>query len=55
MYVCMYVCMYVLKKVNVSRGGGSFCLPRSNNGASSVYHPTYRLRAVPVLAAKLSD
>ena len=44
-----------VEEVDVSRGGGSFCLPRSNNGASSVYHPTCRLRVVPILAAKLSD
>ena len=41
--------------VDVSRGGGSFRSPRSNYGTSSVYHPTLRLWAVPVLTAKLSD
>ena len=48
------VAVSALEKVGVSRGGGSFRLPRSNNGASSVYHPTCRLRAVPILAVKLS-
>ena len=49
------VAVSAVEKVDVSRGGGSFRLPRSNNGTSSVYHPTYCLRAVPILAAKLSD
>ena len=44
-----------VEKVDVSRGGGTFRLPRSNNGTSSVYHPTCYLRAVPTLAVKLSD
>ena len=42
-------------EVNVSGGGGSFRLPWSNCGTSSVYHATLRLCAVPVLAAKLSN
>ena len=44
-----------VEKVDARRGGWSFHLPRSNNGTSSVYHPTCHLRTVPVLAAKLSD
>ena len=49
------VVVNAVEKVDVRRGGWSFRLPRSNNGTSSVYHPTCRLRAVPILAAKLSD
>ena len=44
-----------VEKDDLSRGGGSFRLPRNNNGATNVYHPTCRVRAVPKLAAKLSD
>ena len=51
----MGVAVSAVEKVNVSRGGGSFRLPRSNNGTRSVYHPTCCLRAVPILAAKFSD
>ena len=36
-----------VEKVDVSRGDKTFCLPRNNNGTSSVYHPTCYLRAVP--------
>ena len=43
------------EKVDVSPGGGTIRLPRNNNGASSVYHFTCRLRALPILAAKLSE
>ena len=52
-----FVCVAgsALEGVEVNGGGGSFRLPRSNYGTSSVYHPTLRLWAVPVLAAKLSD
>ena len=51
------VCVAVsaVEGVDVSGGGGSFRLPRSNYGKSSVYQPTLRLRAVPVLVAKLSN
>ena len=49
------VAVSAVEKIDASRGGGNFRLTRSNNGASSVYHPTCRLRAVPILAAKLSD
>ena len=51
------VCVAVsaVEGVDVSRGGESFRLPRSNYGTSSVYHPTVCLRAVPVLAAELSN
>ena len=49
------VAVSAVEKVDASLGGGSFRLPRSNNGASSVYHPTCHLRAVLILAAKLSD
>ena len=45
----------VVEKADASRGIGSSRFPRSNNGASSVYHPTCRLWAVPILAAKFSD
>ena len=49
------VTVSAVEKVLVSRGGGSFRLPRSDDDANSVYHSTCRLRAVPILAAKLSD
>ena len=51
------VCVAVraVEGVNVSGGGGSFRLPRSNYGPSIVYHPNLRLWAAPVLAAKLSN
>ena len=51
----MGVTVSAVEKVDVSRGGGSFRLPRSNNDTGSVYHPTCCLRAVPIFAAKLSD
>ena len=51
----MGVAIRAVEKVDVSRGDGSFRLPRRNNGAKSVYHPPCRPRAVPILAAKLSD
>ena len=41
--------------VDVNESGGSFRLPKSNYEKSIVYHPTLRLWAVPVLAAKLSS
>ena len=44
-----------METVDVSRGGRRFCLPRSKSGASSFYRSTCRLKAVPILAAKLSD
>ena len=44
-----------MEKVDVSRGVGSFRFPKSNNGASSVYHPICRLKAVTSLAAKFSE
>ena len=51
------VCVAVssVEGVDVSGGGGSIYLPRSNYGTSSGYHPTLRLRVVPVLTAKLSN
>ena len=49
------VCVAVsaVEGVGVSEGGRSFRLPRSNYGTSSVYYPTLRLWAAPVLASKL--
>ena len=44
----MGVVVSAVEKVDVGRGGCSVRLPRSNNGTSSVYHPTCRLRAVPI-------
>ena len=51
------VCVTVraVESVDVSEGGGSFRLPRSNYGSSSVYHPTLHLWEVSVLTAKLSN
>ena len=51
------VCVAVsaVEGVAVSKGGGSFRLSRSNYGTNSAYHPTLRLWAVPILAAKLSN
>ena len=51
----MGVAVSAVEKVDVSWDGWSFRLPRRNNGTGSVYHPTCRLRVVPILAAKLSD
>ena len=39
------VAISAVKTVDVSRGGRIFLLPKSNNGASSVYHSTCRLKA----------
>ena len=44
-----------VETVDVSWGGRIFRLPRSNNGASSVYYSTCRLKVELILAAKLSD
>ena len=44
-----------VQNVDVDRGGGSFRFPGRDFGTSSVYHATYRLWAVPVLAVKLTD
>ena len=49
----MCVAVSALKDVDVSGGGGSVRLLRSNYGTSSVYNPTLRLWAVPVLGVKL--
>ena len=51
----MRVAVNAVEDGDVSGGGGSFRLPRSNYGTSSVYHPTLRLWAVPVLVAKFSN
>ena len=51
----MYVAVSAVEGVDVSGGGGSFRLPRSNHGTSSVYHPILCLWAVPILRAKLSN
>ena len=51
----MCVAVSAVEGADVSGGGGSFRLPRSNYDTSSIYHPTLRLLAVPVLAAKLSN
>ena len=44
-----------VQNVDVDRNGGNFRFLRRDCGASSVYHATYRLWAVPVLALKLTD
>jgi hypothetical protein len=44
-----------VEDVDVSGGVGSFRIPRRDYGTSSVYHVICRLRAVPVLAAKLTN
>ena len=44
-----------MENIDISGGGGSFRFPRRDCGTSSVNHATCRLRAVPVLAAKLTD
>ena len=51
------MCMAVsaVEGVDVSGAGGSFRLPKRNYGIISVYHPSLRLWAVPVLAAKFSN
>ena len=49
------VAVSATENVDVSRGGGHFRLPWSNNGVSFVYHPTCRLRVVPILAARHPD
>ena len=51
------VCVAVsaMEGVLVSGGGGSFRLSRRNYNINSVYHPTLRLWAVLVLAAKLPN
>ena len=51
------VCVAVsaMEGVDVSGGGEILRLPRSKYGTSSVYHPTLRLWAIHVLAAKLSN
>ena len=51
----MSVTKRAVQNVDVDRGGGSFRFPRRDCGTSSVYHATYRLWAVPVLALKLTD
>ena len=51
----MSVAERAVESVDISGGGGSFRFPRRDCGTSSVYHATCHLRAVPVLAAKLTD
>ena len=49
----MCVAVSAVESIDVSGGGGSFRLPRSNYVSCSVYRPTLWLWAVPILAAKL--
>ena len=51
----MSVAERAVENVDISGGGGSFHFLRRDCSTSSVYHATCRLRAVPVLAAKLTD
>ena len=51
----MSVAERAVESVDISGGGGSFRFSRRDCGTSSVYHATCHLRAVPVLAAKLTD
>ena len=44
-----------VRNVDIGGGGGGFRFPRRGDGTSSVYHVICRLRAVPVLAAKLTN
>ena len=47
--------LLAVEGVDISECGESFGLRRSNHGTSSIYYYTFRLWAVPVLAAKLSN
>ena len=51
----MGVAERAVEDVDVSGGVGSFYFPRRDDGTSRVYHVICRLRAVPVLAAKLTS
>lgn len=48
------VAIRALNEVDVREGGGSFRLPRRFYGTNSGYQAIYRLRAVPIVAAKRS-
>ena len=51
----MSVAGRAVQDVDIGGGGGGFRLPRRDCGTSTVYHTTCRLRAEPVLTAKLTD
>ena len=51
----MCVAGSAVEGVDVSGGGESFRFPRSNYGIGIIFHPTFRLWAVTVPAAKLSN
>ena len=51
----MGVAERAVQNVDIGGGGGGFRLPRRDCGTSTVYHTTCRLRAEPVLTAKLTD
>ena len=51
----MSVAGRAVQDVDIGGGGGGFRLPRRDCGTSPVYHTTCRLRAEPVLTAKLTD